>query len=78
MSQVVTFVKGMYPDIDPLQMEEGAYLEAKNMMRDSRGSLVTESGTTLLDKLNLGPNSEILGLANVGDDIVIVSIGFNY
>lgn len=77
MSQVVTFVKGMYPDIDPLQMEEGAYLEAKNMMRDSRGSLVTESGTTLLDKLNLGPNSEILGLANVGDDIVIVSIRNN-
>ena len=72
MSQdVITFEKGLFPQTGQNIKIPGTYLDALNMIRDEVGNLHNELGTVLVESMPAG--YEIVGVANLGDDIIIAS-----
>jgi hypothetical protein len=68
----LSFSKGMLPQIDPINLPEGAYLDALNMMRNEVGIIMNECGTSP-ENITITDGYTIVGVANVEDGIVICS-----
>ena len=66
----ISFSKGMIPQVDPINLPEGAYLDALNMMRNEIGIIGTECGTSSISTVIPGT---IVGVINVDDDIIVCS-----
>ena len=72
MSQdVITFEKGLFPQLDQTTKIPGTYLDALNMMRDEAGALYNEVGTKLVNLLPSG--FKFVGYYNLGDDIIFAT-----
>ena len=66
----ISFGKGMVPQVDPINLPEGAYLDALNMMRNEVGVISTECGTSNTAAI---PGTHIVGVINADDEIVVCS-----
>lgn len=67
--EVYSFEKGEYTDVNPEQQPKGSYRKAVNFIRDDKGQLITEKGTTSINTLPSG--LEIVGDYNLNGEIIL-------
>jgi len=68
---IITFEKGMFPQLDQTIKIEGTYLDALNMMRDESSSLFNEIGSSMVKMLPSG--FIFIGQYILGDIIILAS-----